>query len=116
MIGWRDLAASTRRVAEAQGAKTVLADSREMTTELIYYLRDTSLPIAIWFREEIPRNHFEMTRPFTKASPDPVLYVTLIRGKLGAKRFELRGSHWRSSLSDRRSAGAHGTLHAAQGL
>ena len=67
----------------------MLADSREMTTELTYYLRDTSLPIAIWFRGEVPRNHFEMTRPFTKASPDPVLYVTLIRGKSSVpKRFD----------------------------
>ena len=30
-----------RRLAEAQGAKSVLADTREMTAELLYYLRDT---------------------------------------------------------------------------
>ncbi|HEU0016744.1 MAG TPA: hypothetical protein VFQ31_00065, partial [Methyloceanibacter sp.] len=77
VIGWRDLAASTRRLAEAQGAKTVLADNREVTAELIYYLRDTPLPVTIWFREGTPSNHFEMTLPFTKASPDPVLYVTV---------------------------------------
>jgi hypothetical protein len=59
-----------------------------MTAELIYYLRDTSLPVAIWFREDIPRNHFEMTRPFTKASPDPVLYVTLTRTNSVRKRFD----------------------------
>jgi 4-amino-4-deoxy-L-arabinose transferase-like glycosyltransferase len=88
VIGWRDLAASTRRLAEAQGAKTVLADSREMTAELLYYLRDTALPVAIWFREDVPRNHFEMTRAFTKASPDPVLYVTLSRTNSVRKRFD----------------------------
>ena len=88
VIGWRDLAESTRRLAEAQGAKTVLADNREMTAELLYYLRDSSLPIAIWFREDVPRNHFEMTRPFTKASPDPVLYVTLNRTSSVLKRFD----------------------------
>ena len=88
VIGWHDLAASTRRLAEAQGAKTVLTDSREMTAELIYYLRDTSLPVTIWFREETPRNHFEMTLPFTKASPEPVLYVTLIRTNSVRKRFD----------------------------
>ena len=88
VIGWRDLAASTRRVAEAQGAKTVLADSREMTAELTYYLRDTALPVVIWFREEAPRNHFEMTLPFTKASPEPVLYVTLTRTDSVRKRFD----------------------------
>jgi hypothetical protein len=66
----------------------VLADNREMTANLLYYLRDTSLPVAIWFREEVPRNHFEMTRPFTKASPDPVLYVTLNRTSSVMKRFD----------------------------
>jgi 4-amino-4-deoxy-L-arabinose transferase-like glycosyltransferase len=89
VLGWRDLAASTRRFAEAQGARTVLADSREVTAELLYYLRDTSLPVTIWFREETPRNHFEMTLPFTKASPEPVLYVTLIEGPTSVpKRFD----------------------------
>ena len=66
----------------------MLADSREMTTELIYYLRDTSLPVTIWFREETPHNHFEMTLPFTKASPEPVLYVTLTRTDSVRKRFD----------------------------
>jgi hypothetical protein len=89
VLGWRDLAASTRRLAEAQGAKTVLADSREVTAELLYYLRDSSLPVAIWFRADVPRNHFEMTRPFTKTSPEPVLYVTLNRGTTSVpKRFD----------------------------
>ena len=96
MIGWHDLAASTRRLAEAQGANTVLTDSREMTAELIYYLRDTSLPVTISFRKETPHNHFEMTLPFTKATPEPVLYVTLIRTNSVRKRFD-----WRKSLAIR---------------
>ena len=66
----------------------MLADSREMTAELTYYLRDTALPVVIWFREEAPRNHFEMTLPFTKASPEPVLYVTLTRTDSVRKRFD----------------------------
>jgi 4-amino-4-deoxy-L-arabinose transferase-like glycosyltransferase len=90
VLGWRDLAASTGRLAAAHGVKTILADSREVTAELLYYLRDTQLPIAIWwFRQEVPRNHFEMTRPFTSASPEPVLYVTLNRGRISVpKRFD----------------------------
>jgi 4-amino-4-deoxy-L-arabinose transferase-like glycosyltransferase len=88
VLGWRDLAAATRRHAEAEGAKSVLTDNREVTGELVYYLRDTALPVLIWFRETVARNHFEMAYPFTAAAPEPVLYVTLIRSKSSVpKRF-----------------------------
>jgi hypothetical protein len=60
-------------------AKSVLTDNRDVTGELLYYLRDSPLPITVWYRGEGPRNHFEMTRPFTKAAPEPA-YVTLNRG------------------------------------
>jgi hypothetical protein len=89
VVGWHDLAAATQRLAAAQGAKSVLTDNREVTAELVYYLRDTALPITIWFRAQTPRNHFEMTRPFTEAAPEPVLYVTLIQTKTSVlKRFD----------------------------
>jgi hypothetical protein len=89
VLGWHDLAAATQRLAEAQGAKSVLTDNREVTGELVYYLRDTTLPITIWFRAQTPRNHFEMTRSFTEAAPEPVLYVTLIHTRTSVpKRFD----------------------------
>jgi hypothetical protein len=91
VLGWHDLALATQRLAEAQGAKSVLTDNREVTGELIYYLRDTTLPITIWFRAETPRNHFEMTLPFTQAEPEPVLYVTLLQTRTSVlKRFETK--------------------------
>jgi hypothetical protein len=91
VLGWHDLALATQRVAEAQGAKSVLTDNREVTGELIYYLRDTTLPVTIWFRAKTPRNHFEMTLPFTEAEPEPVLYVTLLQIRTSVlKRFETK--------------------------
>lgn len=88
VLGWHDLATTTQRLAEARGAQSVLTDNRDMTGELIYYLRDSTLPVTIWFRVYTPRNHFEMTRPFTKKTPEPVLYVTLNSGSSVPKRFE----------------------------
>jgi 4-amino-4-deoxy-L-arabinose transferase-like glycosyltransferase len=81
MLGWRELADSTGRLAKAEGAKSVLTDNREVTGELLYYLRDETLPISLWFRDAVPRNHFEMTHPFRAAAPQPVLYVTLLQSK-----------------------------------
>jgi hypothetical protein len=80
VLGWRELAADTQKLTEARGAKSVLADARETTAELIYYLRDTRLPVVIWYRGGAPQNHFEMTRPLTTATPEPLLYVTLNKG------------------------------------
>jgi 4-amino-4-deoxy-L-arabinose transferase-like glycosyltransferase len=88
VLGWRDLAATTRRLAEQQGVKSVLTDNREVTGELLYYLRDTSLPVLIWWRGEPPRNQFEITHPFTASAPEPLLYVTLNTGRTSVpKRF-----------------------------
>lgn len=93
VLGWRELAAETRARADAQGAKSILTDNRETTAELIYYLRDAGLPVVVWYRGGPPQNHFEMTRPLTKGTPEPLLYVTQ---NLGAspvpKRFEIATS------------------------
>jgi 4-amino-4-deoxy-L-arabinose transferase-like glycosyltransferase len=90
LLGWRETAVATRDLAEKYGAKSVLTDTREATAELLYYLRDTSLPVLIWFYGDgAPRNHFEMTNPFTSSAPGPVIYVTLNRERTAIpKRFE----------------------------
>jgi hypothetical protein len=88
VVGWRELAETTRRLADMQGAKTILADSREVTAELLYYLRDVSLPILIWPRGAEAHNQFEMLRPYTSSAPEPLLYVTLGKSSMSiAKRF-----------------------------
>jgi hypothetical protein len=71
-----------------QGAKSVLTDNRDVIGQLLYYLRDSSLPITVSYRGEALRNHFDMTRPFPNSAPEPVLYVTLNRGMTSVpKRF-----------------------------
>ena len=77
VLGWRELAERAERLMAAQGAKAILTDNRELTAELLYYLRDTQIPIAVWPRGPIPRDHFEMTRPYTSSTPEPLLYVSL---------------------------------------
>ena len=88
LLGWQEVAAATRSLAAKEGAKAVLTDTREATAELLYYLRDSSLPILIWWRGETPRNHFVITNPFTASAPEPLLYVTLNRERSSVlKRF-----------------------------
>jgi hypothetical protein len=81
LLGWRDVAAATR--AELEGARNagqpfvaVLTDEREVTAELLYYMRGEPTPILAW-REGRPHNHFELMQPYTAAAGGPVLLVSL---------------------------------------
>jgi hypothetical protein len=58
---------------------SILVDTREMAGELLYYLRDVPIPLYVWPSGLTPKDHYEMTRPFTAASPEPVLFVSLRR-------------------------------------
>jgi 4-amino-4-deoxy-L-arabinose transferase-like glycosyltransferase len=83
-LGWHDLAKATRaELARAAAAgkpyAAVLSDDRSVTAELLYYMRDEPTPILAW-RPGAPHDHFELTRPFTAATPSPVLLVRADEG------------------------------------
>jgi len=78
-LGWREIAEATRgELAKAAAAgkpfAAVLSDDRALTAELLYYMRDEATPVLAW-RPGAPHDHFELTRPFTAATPSPVLLV-----------------------------------------
>jgi 4-amino-4-deoxy-L-arabinose transferase-like glycosyltransferase len=80
-LGNRALAAAVKEeLAEAarkgQPAASILTNDREYAAALAYYARDIGLPILAWREDRAPRSYFEMTRPFTAATPDPVLLVS----------------------------------------
>lgn len=76
VLGWQAFADVTRDKLKGGKYGTILADRRAVAAELIYYLRDHPIPITIWPAGPRPHNHYEMTRPFTPTSKDPVLYVS----------------------------------------
>jgi len=83
-LGWHEVAEATRaELAKAAAAgkpfAAVLSDDRAMTAELLYYMRDEPTPVLAW-RVGAPHDHFEMTRPFTAATPAPVLLVRADEG------------------------------------
>jgi len=79
VIGWHQTADLVRAKLAEQHYGSILVDSREMAAELLYYLRDLDTPLYVWPLGAVPHDHYEMTRPFTAGSPEPVLYVTLRR-------------------------------------
>jgi hypothetical protein len=77
MRGWEDVAAAVRLQLATNNYDALAVDSRELAAELLYYLRDSKVPLfAIASRDE-PANTFEMTRPYRTGAPQPVLFVSL---------------------------------------
>ena len=81
-LGWKAVAEVTRARlgaarAEARPFAAVITDERAMTAELLYYMRGEATPVLAWTGGLKPQDHYEMKRPFTTASPQPVLLVAL---------------------------------------
>jgi hypothetical protein len=86
---------------------SILVDTREMAGELLYYLRDVSIPLYVLPLGPTPQDHYEMTRPFTADAPEPILFVSLKRcpprfmqsfgsfEHLGVERVKLVEAKWR---------------------
>jgi 4-amino-4-deoxy-L-arabinose transferase-like glycosyltransferase len=82
LLGWKDLGQTiTRELNEARRSqrpyRAVVTDERVLTATLIYYLRDSELPVNAWRPIGLkPRDHYEMTRPYRVNSGEPVLLVS----------------------------------------
>jgi len=77
VVSWHRTADVVRAKLAEQHYGSILVDTREMAGELLYYLRDVPTPLYVWPSGPTPRDHYEMTRPFTAAAPEPILYVSL---------------------------------------
>jgi 4-amino-4-deoxy-L-arabinose transferase-like glycosyltransferase len=79
LVGWHDAANVVRGKLAEERYGSILVDTREMAGELLYYLRDVPTPLYVWPSGPTPNDHYEMTRPFTAETPEPILYVSLRR-------------------------------------
>jgi 4-amino-4-deoxy-L-arabinose transferase-like glycosyltransferase len=76
MVGWGDLAAKVRTIAEANRLKTVVVVGRGMTASMLYELRESGLDVRSYVPDgKSPTDHFEMTRPWHPSDGGPVLLV-----------------------------------------
>jgi 4-amino-4-deoxy-L-arabinose transferase-like glycosyltransferase len=79
VVGWHGVADTVREKLAQDHYGALLVDTREMAAELLYYLRDEPIALYVWPQGPSPSDQYEMTRPFTAATPEPVLYVSLKR-------------------------------------
>ena len=75
-LGWQAFAKDIRGKIKEGHYGAILTHRRVVAAELIYYLRDLDVPVTMWKPGPAPHNHYEMTRPFTADTKQPVLYVT----------------------------------------
>jgi hypothetical protein len=76
VAGWRNAADAVRGKLAADHYGSMLVDTRELGSEFLYYLRDEPTPLYVWPSGPSPTYHYELTRPFTAASEEPVLYIS----------------------------------------
>ncbi|MCB1522361.1 MAG: glycosyltransferase family 39 protein [Hyphomicrobiaceae bacterium] len=80
-LGWRAMADATRATLDAarrQGKpfNSVLTDDRAVTAELLYYMREEATPVYAWRGGPgRPKDHYELSRSFTRNAGEPVLLV-----------------------------------------
>lgn len=77
VVGWRDAASLVRTKLAEDHYGAIVVDTRELAGEFLYYLRDVAVPLYVWPAGPVPADHYEMTRPFTAETPEPVLYISL---------------------------------------
>ncbi len=76
-IAWEETADAVRKILSEAPYGAVLVDTRDLTAELLYYMRDVDTPLYAWKRKPDPHHHYQMTRPFVAGVPEPVLLVSL---------------------------------------
>jgi 4-amino-4-deoxy-L-arabinose transferase-like glycosyltransferase len=77
----RDLMAEAAAAGRPFG--TVLAGERDLAATLLYYAPELAPRLRAWRWGGTPRDHYELTRPFTRDDREPVLHLT--RGVLAAE-------------------------------
>ena len=76
VVGWRNAAEAVRAKLAADHYGSMLVDTRELGSEFLYYLRDEPIPLYVWPSGPSPTYQYELTRPFTAASEEPILYIS----------------------------------------
>lgn len=86
-IAWDETADAVRTLLSEGTYGAVLVDTRDLTAELLYYMRDVKTPLYAWKRRPDPHHHYQMTRPFVAGAPEPVLLVSLHACRKGITQY-----------------------------
>ncbi len=74
-LGSRELGHQAARLAAQVNAKAIVGDGRHTVATLLYYARHAPQPVLAWPLPP-PASQFDMTRPLTETTPQPILFVS----------------------------------------
>jgi 4-amino-4-deoxy-L-arabinose transferase-like glycosyltransferase len=66
-LGWRKLGEAVAEQSRHESYDAIAVANRSVLAELLYYARPRSVPVRAWDRNQMPRDHFQMTMPLTPA-------------------------------------------------
>ncbi|MCB1492517.1 MAG: glycosyltransferase family 39 protein [Rhodobiaceae bacterium] len=75
-LGFKDLAQAVGQEFNAGQYGAVLTDWRRVTGTLLYNLRSDPPPVVTWPHPVRAYDHYQLTRPLTDKTPEPLLLVT----------------------------------------
>jgi len=78
-----DVAASVRQQLAKDRYGALAVDGRDLAAELLYYLRDSNVPLFVISNRDVPASHFAMMRLYRMGAPEPLLFASL-RAQSGA--------------------------------
>lgn len=75
-LGWKSLGTQVSALAQAQGARGIAAEQRDVVASLIYYARGAGVPVWSLPTARAPAHQFDIDRPLTSGAPEPLLFVS----------------------------------------
>jgi 4-amino-4-deoxy-L-arabinose transferase-like glycosyltransferase len=76
-LGWRGLGEAVGKLAQANGANTVVAAYRDEMASLTYYLRDAPQKVVSWPLTDRPFSQFDLINTLQEATAEPLLFVSV---------------------------------------
>ncbi len=77
VLGWEEISKKVQGKFNSGEFKAILTNTRDISAELVYYLHDKPITVYAWKQGTVPRDYYQMTRPFPKENNiEPVLLVT----------------------------------------
>ena len=69
VLGWKELSKKAEEKLSETQYTGILTNSRDVSAELVYYLRNKQKPIWAWKKGVVPRDYYQMKQPFPKKQP-----------------------------------------------
>ncbi len=77
VLGWQEIATKANEHYSTNEFSGILTNNREVSAQMVYFLRDSNIPIYAWKRGSVPRDYYQMVQPYAgQKTGKPLLLVS----------------------------------------